>query len=213
MMLKKIILSVAVLGAVVFTNAQQIDATSKKILDAVTQKYNQQKNSYFKFMFGSGANGKVSRKEMGDFYSEGDKYVLNVMGTKQIFNGQKIYNINEEDQEVTIAKPDENDAVFSPINYLKNYRQDFNVSHKGTRTVLKKKVNLIKLIPIQSNGLSHVYLFVDAKNNELVKLEQYGKNKDVAVIVVTEHKTNQNLSPNLFTFDKSKYKDYLITEL
>lgn len=212
-MLKRIILSVIVVGVFSFANAQKIDATSKKILDAVTQSYNKESNSYFEFVFGSGTNGKVSKKENGNFLSEGDKYILNIMGTKQIFDGNKIYNINEEDQEVTIAKPNKNDVVFSPLTYLKSYRKDFNVTHHGKKMILGKNTHLIKLTPIKPNGISYVYLYVDAENNEVMKLEQYGTNKDIAVIVMTKHLTNQKMDKGAFEFDKKKYKDYIITEL
>jgi hypothetical protein len=47
----------------------------------------------------------------------------------------------------------------------------------------------------------------------MVKLEQHGNNKDVAVIAIKEYKEKQNLDSGMFTFDKNKYKNYLITEL
>lgn len=212
-MLKRLILSVFLVGSFTFYNAQKIDATSKKILDAVTQSYNKESNSYFEFVFGSGTNGKVNKKEKGNFLSQGDKYILNVMGVKQIFDGNKIYNINEEDQEITIAKPDKNEVVFSPISYLKNYRKDFNVKHFGKKNILGKDTDIIKLTPIKQNGIAYVYLYVDTANHELLKLEQYGTNKDLAIIVMTKHLTNQKLDNNSFNFDKKKYKDFLITEL
>ena len=47
----------------------------------------------------------------------------------------------------------------------------------------------------------------------MLKLEQYGNNKDIAVISIQEYKENQQLDPQMFTFDKNKYKTYLVTEL
>ncbi len=211
-MLKKIIVSAFVFGALAFSNAQKIDALSNKILNQITEQHHQNKNTYFEFVFGSGTNGKISRKEVGNFYSEGEKYILNVMDTKQIFDGKKIYNINEEDQEVTIAQPNENDAVFSPISYLKNYRKDFNVTHIGKKKVMNRNTDWIKLTPIKSSGLDFVYLFVDTQKNELVKLEQHAKNKDIAIIVITKYFANQK-GKKSFKFNKKDYKEYIITEL
>ena len=135
------------------------------------------------------------------------------MGTEQIYDGNKIYNISEEDSEVTIAKPNENQAMFSPINYLANYRKDFNVSHAGQLKINGIKADYIKLTPVKKSGLSVVKLFIDTKNNSIIKLEQHGTNKDVAVIAIKEHKANQNLSSDMFIFNKSKYANYIITEL
>ena len=211
--ISKIILSAFIVGSIGFAQAQKIDTRSKNIIDAVTANYNSKKNSYFKFSFGSGTNGKVTKTEPGIFYSAGDQYKLKIMGTEQIFDGKKIYNISEEDQEVTVAKPNGSEAMFSPINYLTTYRKDFNVSYVKKMKVNGVNTELIKLTPVKKTGLDFVYLFIDSTNNQMIKMEQHGTNKDVSVIAVTEYKENQNLSGDMFKFDKNKYKDYIITEL
>ena len=212
-LISKIILSSLIIGSISFVQAQKIDKKSKDIIDAVTANYNSKKNSYFKFSFGSGTKGVVTKTEPGIYYSAGDKYKLKIMGTEQIFDGSKIYNISEEDMEITIAKPNSSDAMFSPINYLTSYRKDFNVSYVKKMKVNGVNTDLIKLTPVKNNGLDYVYLFIDATNKHMIKMEQHGNNKDVSVIAVKEYKENQTLSADMFTFDKNKYKDYIITEL
>lgn len=211
--ISKIILSGLVVGTVGLANAQKIDAKAKKILDDVTANYNSKKNSYFKFSFGSGVNGQISKTEPGIYYAAGDKYKLKIMGTEQIFDGNKIYNINTEDMEVTVAKPNGSSAMFSPINYLTTYRKDYNVTYNGKKTVDGISVDFIKLTPVKDNGLEAVYIFVNSAKKQMLKLEQHGNNKDIAVIAIKEYKENQNLDPNMFVFDKNKFKNYIITEL
>ncbi|HAO08657.1 outer membrane lipoprotein carrier protein LolA [Chryseobacterium mucoviscidosis] len=211
--ISKVIVSSLVVGAFGFTNAQKIDAKAKKILDDITANYNSKKNSYFKFSFGSGTNGKVDKSEPGIYYAAGDKYKLKIMETEQIFDGSKIYNINTEDMEVTVAKPNGSSSMFSPINYLSTYRKDYNVTYGGKKNVDGVNADFIKLTPVKSNGIKYVYLFVDSAKKQMVKLEQHGNNKDLAVIAIKEYKENQTLDPGMFTFDKNKYKNYLITEL
>ncbi|WP_374458814.1 outer membrane lipoprotein carrier protein LolA [Chryseobacterium taeanense] len=209
----KIIVGSLIVGAAGFTNAQKIDAKAKKILDDVTANYNAKKNSYFKFSFGTGTNGQVSKTEPGIYYSAGDKYKLKIMETEQIFDGNKIYNINTEDMEVTVAKPNGSGSMFSPINYLSTYRNDYNVTYNGKKKINGVNTDFIKLTPVKANGIQYVYLFVDSVNKQMVKLEQHGTNKDVAVIAIKDYKENQNLDPGMFVFDKNKFKNYLITEL
>ena len=212
-LLDKIVLGTLVVGSFMMTSAQKIDAKSKQILDAITENYKAKQNSYFKFTFGSGVNGQVTKTEPGIYYIAGDKYKLKIMETEQIFDGNKIYNINTEDMEVTVAKPNGSDAMFSPINYLTNYRKDFNVSYVGKKTVNGVKTDFIKLTPVKNNGLKHVYLFVDTAKKQMVKLEQHGNNKDVSVIAIKEYKENQSLASDMFSFDKNKFKNYIVTEL
>lgn len=211
--ISKIVVGSLVVGSIGFVQAQKIDAKAKKILDDITTNYNSKKNSYFKFAFGSGMNGTVSKTEPGIYYSAGDKYKLKIMETEQIFDGNKIYNINTEDMEVTVAKPNANSTMFSPINYLTSYRKDYNVAYSGKKTVDGVNADLIKLTPVKANGLKYIYLYVDSAKKQMLKLEQHGTNKDISVIAIKEYKENQQLDPNMFVFDKAKFKNYLVTEL
>lgn len=211
--ISKIVLGTLVVGSIGFVQAQKIDTKAKKILDDITANYNSKKNSYFKFAFGSGMNGAVSKTEPGIYYSAGDKYKLKIMETEQIFDGNKIYNINTEDMEVTVAKPNASSTMFSPINYLTSYRKDYNVAYGGKKTVDGVNADLIKLTPVKANGLKYIYLYVDSAKKQMLKLEQHGNNKDISVIAIKEYKENQQLDPNMFVFDKAKFKNYLVTEL
>lgn len=211
--ISKVILSGFVVGAAGFASAQKIDAKAKKILDDITANYKSKKNSYFKFSFGSGVNGQVTKTEPGIYYTAGDKYKLKIMDTEQIFDGNKIYNISVDDMEVTTAKPNGNSTMFSPINYLTTYRNDYNVTYGGKKSVNGVNADFIKLTPVKSNGIKYVYLFVDSAKKQMVKIEQHGNNKDVAVIAIKDYKENQDLDPNMFVFDKNKYKNYVITDL
>jgi outer membrane lipoprotein-sorting protein len=211
--ISKVIVSSLIVGTVGFADAQKIDAKAKKILDDITANYKSKKNTYFKFSFGSGVNEQVAKTEPGIYYAAGDKYKLKIMDTEQIFDGSKIYNINTDDMEVTIAKPNGSSTMFSPINYLSTYRNDYNVTYGGKKTVNGVNADFIKLTPVKANGLKYVYIFVDSAKKQMVKLEQHGNNKDVAVIAIKEYKENQELDPNMFVFDKNKYKNYVITEL
>lgn len=211
--ISKIVVGTLLVGSIGFVQAQKIDAKAKKILDDITANYNSKKNSYFKFAFGSGMNGAVSKTEPGIYYSAGNKYKLKIMETEQIFDGNKIYNINTEDMEVTVAKPNANSTMFSPINYLTTYRKDYNVVYGGKKAVDGVNADLIKLTPVKANGLKYIYLYVDSAKKQMLKLEQYGNNKDISVIAIKEYKENQQLDPNMFVFDKAKFKNYLVTEL
>lgn len=212
-LISKILLGSFVVGSMTFAQAQKIDAKAKKILDEVTANYKSKKNTYFKFSFGSGVKGTVSKTEPGIYYAAGDKYKLKIMETEQVFDGSKIYNINTEDMEVTVAKPNANSTMFSPINYLTSYRNDYNVAYSGKKTVDGVSADFITLTPVKSNGLKNIYIFVDSAKKQMLKLEQHGTNKDIAVISIKEYKENQQLDPNMFVFDKNKFKNYVITEL
>ena len=112
------------LGMLSMAAAQKVDSKAKNILDETSANYKSKSTMYFKFSYGMGSNGKVSKNQTGIFYASKNKYKLKIMGNEQIFDGSKVYNINAEDMEVTIAKPNGSEAMLSPINYLDSYKKD-----------------------------------------------------------------------------------------
>lgn len=196
------------MAAVIMSFAQTIDTRAKNILDAVSSNYKSKQNTYFKFLYGTG-NGKVEKNQVGIFYASQNKYKLKIMGEEQIFDGNKVYSINADDQEVTIAKPNSSEGAFSPLNYVDAYKKGYTVTYLGKKGGLDQ----IKLVPVKNNGIKHVLLFVNSAKKQLVKAEQVSTNGQLAIISVTNYKENQVLTPTMFTFNKANYKNYLITEL
>ena len=209
----KISLGILIVAASASFSAQKIDAKAKTILDAISTQYKSKNNVYFKFVYGTGNSKKITRTEPGIFYSAKDKYKLKIMGTEQIFDGKKLYNISAEDQEVTVAKPTGNEQMFSPLNYIEEYKKGYNVKYMGKLMVNGVNSDYIKLTPTSKNGIQEVNLFVNAAKKQIVKVEQFSTDKSVSVIAISDYKENQNLSSALFTFDKDQYKNYLVTEL
>lgn len=209
----KISLGILIVAASASFSAQKIDAKAKTILDAISTQYKSKNNVYFKFVYGTGNSKKITRTEPGIFYSAKDKYKLKIMGTEQIFDGKKLYSISAEDQEVTVAKPTGNEQMFSPLNYIEEYKKGYNVKYMGKLMVNGVNSDYIKLTPTSKNGIQEVKLFVNAAKKQIVKVEQFSTDKSVSVIAISDYKENQNLSSALFNFDKDQYKNYLVTEL
>lgn len=211
-LLKKTSLLGLIIGNIILVSAQKIDTKSQTILDAVTANYKSKKNTYFKFTYGTGS-GSVSKAETGIFYSSANKYKLKIMGVEQIFDGSKIYNINAADKEITVAKPNDSDAMFSPLSYLETYKKDYNVTYTGKKNIGGASLDQITMIPIKDNGLKQVDVYINTPNKRIVKLEQLSTSNQVATITISDYKENQTLSSGIFSFDESKYPKYIITKL
>lgn len=204
--INKIILITAV-GIINLIHAQKIDNKAKGILDAVSANYKSKNTLYFKFSYGTGS-GKISKNQTGSFYASKDKYKLKIMGNEQIFDGNKTYSINEDEQEITIAKQNSKETL-SPINYIDSYKKGYNIYYIGKN----KNMDIIKLTPTKSNGIKEVFLYVNTSKNNVEKIEQYSTDKQITTITITEYKENPKVDSKIFTFNKNLYKNYLITEL
>ena len=204
--INKIILITAV-GIINLVHAQKIDNKAKGILDAVSANYKSKNTLYFKFSYGTGS-GKISKNQTGSFYASKDKYKLKIMGNEQIFDGNKTYNINEDEQEITIAKQNSKETL-SPINYIDSYKKGYNIYYIGKN----KNLDIIKLTPTKNNGIKEVFLYVNTSKNNVEKIEQYSTDKQITTITITEYQENPKVDSKIFTFNKNLYKNYLITEL
>ncbi|WHF52110.1 outer membrane lipoprotein carrier protein LolA [Chryseobacterium gotjawalense] len=211
--LKKISIVMMVAATTASFSAQKIDAKAKTILDAIATSYKSKDNVYFKFVYGTGTGKKVTKTEPGIFYSAKDLYKLKIMGTEQIFDGNKIYSISDEDKEITISKPTGSEQMFSPLTYIEQYKKGYNVKYAGKVTVNGVSCDYIKLTPIKNNGIKEVNLFVNSAKKQIVKVEQFSNDNAVSVIAINDYKENQKLSSTMFTFDKDQYKNYFVTEL
>ena len=204
--INKIILIIAV-GIINLVHAQKIDNKAKGILDAVSANYKSKNTLYFKFSYGTGS-GKINKNQTGSFYASKDKYKLKIMGNEQIFDGNKTYSINEDEQEITIAKQNSKETL-SPINYIDSYKKGYNIHYIGKN----KNLDIIKLTPTKNNGIKEVFLYVNTSKNNVEKIEQYSTDKQITTITITEYKENPKVDSKIFTFNKNLYKNYLITEL
>lgn len=201
--IKKILL-LFITGAFVIVSAQKVDNKAKNILDAVSAHYKSKNAIYFKFIYAT-----AGKNEMGDFYASKDKYRLKIMGSEQIFDGNKIYNINEEEQEVTISKSNGGENVLSPMSYLEAYKKNYNIIYVSK----KNNQDIIKLTPIKNNKIKQVLLYINFTKKQIEKVEQYTANNTKTSIIISQYKENIAVSSSVFSFNKNQYKNYFITEL
>lgn len=205
--LKKFILALSI-GIFSFSYAQKIDAKAKALLDAVATNYKTKNIIYFKFNYAMGS-GKSAQNYTGDFYASKNKYRFDAMGNIQIFDGNKVYNINREDQEITISKPNSGDQLLSPISYLEAYKKGYNIARAGK----KNNQEIVKLTPTKNNGIKEVLLYINSTKKQIEKIEQVANDNSKTTISITQYKENPKVEASAFSFNKNLYKNYLITEL
>ena len=210
--MKKFIFIVALI--VSFNSIAQNDA--KTLLNEVSQKVKSYDNIAidFKYMLHN-ASENIKQETRGDVVMQGEKYKINILGITRIFDGKTLYSISPEDEEVTIStdNPEEEQSI-TPSKMLSFYEDGFTYTMDITQNVKGRKIQYVKLIPIDSNSeIKYVLLGIDAQTKHIYNLIQTGKNGTKTTLTVNSFKTNEPLSKTLFTFDESKYKDYYINKL
>ena len=192
------------------------DAKAKALLDEVSTKAKNYKNISIDFKYVlENTEENIRQETRGDVIMEGEKYRLNILGITRIFDGQNLYSISPEDEEVTVSKASSEDQnTITPSKMLSFYEDGFTYKMDIVQNVQGRKIQFVKLTPIDSSSeIKYVLLGIDNKTKHIYRLIEIGKNGTKTTLTVNSFKTNETLSKSLFTFDQDKYKDYYINKL
>lgn len=193
-------------------NDNEAKALVKQVLDKV-ESYN---NFVIDFTYTlENKEQNMKQETRGDVSIKDEKYVLNLMGTTQIFDGEKIYTIVPEDDEVTISAYDETDTdQITPSKMLTFYQEGYRFKMDVLQDVKGRKIQYVELIPMDSdNEMKKILLGIDKQTKHIFNLIQIQPDNTRIEFKVTKFKTNEPLSATHFKFQRSKYADYYINEL
>lgn len=208
------ILMIAILS--IFSANAQDNTKAKTLLNEVSSKVKSYENMVIDFKYTlENAAENMSQETRGDVSINGNKYVLNLMGTTQIFDGKKIYTIIPEDQEINISNyVAEDDNNITPSKMLTFYQEGYTYKWDITQDIKGRKIQYIKLTPIDSNAdVKNILLGIDSQTKHIYNLIQTQDNGTKITITIKSFKTNQPLAKNLFTFKEDRYKDFYINRL
>jgi len=200
--------------AVITSQAQE----AKVLLDEVSSKVRSYDNIAITFKYTlNNTKENIKQDTRGDITLQGEKYTLNMMGMTRIFNGTTIYTIVPEDEEVTISTYNEQeDKGISVSELLTFYEHGYTTKMDVLQTVKGRKVQFIKLNPIDVNAeIKDILLGIDMQTKHIYKLIQTDSSGTNYTITISSFKTNQSISETLFIFDEDKYKEegYYINKL
>ena len=206
--MKKIFFIAVAFLSINLVNAQNSEK-AKSLLDDVYNKVQGYDNIFvdFKYVLNN-QEADINDETRGDVTMQGDKYVANFFGAQQLYDGSKVYTIVPENEEVTIEDKSEDEDTITPSKMLTFYRQGHTYKWDILQNIQGRKIQFIKLIPIDTNTeINSILLGIDAETKHIYKVIETGKNGTMTTITVNSFKTNQPLSKTLFTFDENKYKD------
>ena len=206
--MKRIVILAVAFLTISLATAQDSEK-AKALLDEVYNKVEGYDNIFvdFKYVLNN-KEADTNDETRGDVTMQGDMYVANFFGAKQLYDGSKVYTIVPENEEVTIEDKTDDEDTITPSKMLTFYRQGHTYKWDILQTIQGRKIQFIKLIPIDTNTeINSILLGIDAETKHIYKVIETGKNGTVTTITVNSFKTNQPLSKTLFTFDESKYKD------
>lgn len=206
-----------ILAAIIsFGTQAQNSPKAEKLLNEVSSKVEAYDNMVIEFKYSlENTSENISQEARGDVSIDGEKYVLNLMGTTQMFDGEKIYTIIPEDEEINISNyVEEDDNSITPSKMFSFYEDGYNYEMDITQNVKGREIQYVKLTPKDSNAeIKNILLGIDKQTKHIYNLIQTQGNGTKITITVQNFKTNQPLAQNLFNFNEERYSDYYINRI
>jgi len=208
---------VFILVAIMSLNLQaQSSQKAEKLLNEVSSKVKAYNNMVIEFKYALENKAEnVSQETRGDVSIHGEKYILNLMGTTQMFDGKKIYTIIPEDEEINISNyVEEDNNSITPSKMFSFYEDGYNYEMDIAQNVKGREIQYVKLTPKDSNAeIKNILLGIDSQTKHIYNLIQTQENGTKVTITIKSFKTDQPLAKNLFTFNEDRYSDYYINRL
>ena len=198
------------------SDAQTKDPTAKALLEEVNNKVNTYKNIQISFRYVLENQSENIRQETsGTVTLQGDKYVLDILGIQRIYDGETLYTISPEDEEVTVSRRNSGeDNTIAPSALLSFYESGYNYQMDIIQNKLGRKIQYIKLIPIDYDSeIKYAILGIDTKTKHIYNLIEIGNNDTKTTLTVDSFDTDNPLPPTFLKFDASKYDGYYINNL
>ena len=144
----------------------------------------------------------------GELYIKKEKYFIDTEEIDQIFDGDKLYTIIHENEEIIVSSDSNTFFNFTPNQIFNFFKDDFEIVIEETqdfswnliaRNLIQE--DLVYKIIIDSNLLS--IKKIDIKNRDNVILSSF---------LTLSYKYNLSLPSSLFKFDKNKFNNYILIE-
>ena len=144
----------------------------------------------------------------GELYIKKEKYFIDTEEIDQIFDGDKLYTIIHENEEIIVTSDSNTFFNFTPKQIFNFFKDDFEIEIKEDQVFSWNLVarnliqeDLVYNIIIDSNLLS--IKRIDIKNRDNITLSSF---------LTLSYKYNLSLPSSLFKFDKNKFNDYMLIE-
>ncbi len=214
-MKKIILLFIAIISSNNIAVSQQADE-AEKLLNKVSENIKSYDNIYINYTYTlSNLEEDINQTNKGSFVTENDNWKFVMLGVTRIFDGDKLYTISPDDEEVTISTQNPDDeATITPNKMLYFYEEGYNFEMDIVQYVGRKKIQYVKLVPMDSDAeIKYILLGIDVEFNQIYKVIETGINDTQTTIAIVDFEVNLPLEESLFVFDKEKYKDYYMNIL
>ena len=163
-------------------------------------------SSYYKFKIESQVDNPIL-PITGELFTREEKYFIDTNYIDQIYDGENIFTIIHENQEIIVDNSDISLFNFTPNQLLNFFKEDHELdfisnSKKYIITATSVDDGIIYFISINSSNYSI----------EKIEMKDSSSNQVINTFLTLTYDYNLSVPLSLFKFDINKYKNYTIVK-
>jgi len=144
----------------------------------------------------------------GELYIKKEKYFIDTEEIDQIFDGDKLYTIIHENEEIIITSDSNTFFNLTPKQIFNFFKDDFEIEIVESQDF---SYNLIAR-DLTQGDLTYK-IIIDSKSLSIERIEVENKdNITLSSFLTLSYKFNLSLPSSLFKFDKNMFNDYMLIE-
>jgi len=204
---------------VLFTTSQaqaQQEATAKKILNQVSQKYDGYKTIQAIFSFSAKQADVANYTDNGTLSldKKGNKYLIEMKSQQLISDGQNTWTILKEEGEVQINDADNSNDNINPSNIFSFYKSGFKYVSAADEKLGQTTLNVVELSPIDTKkNYFKIKLRINKSTKQIYDATVFDKSGSRYTYTIKSLKGNVSFPAGTFTYSKSKYPGLEVVDL
>ena len=144
----------------------------------------------------------------GELYIKKEKYFIDTEEIDQIFDGDKLYTIIHENEEIIITSDSNTFFNLTPKQIFNFFKDDFEIEIVESQDF---SYNLIAR-DLTQGDLTYK-ITIDSKTLSIERIEiENEDNITLSSFLTLSYKFNLSLPSSLFKFDKNMFNDYMLIE-
>ena len=163
-------------------------------------------DSYYKFIIESKLDNPIL-PITGELFTRGEKYFIDTKYIDQIYDGENIFTIVHENQEIIIGNSDIPLFNFTPHQLLIFFKEDHKLDF-----ISNSKKYIIRATSVD-DGIIY-FISINSSNYSIEKIEMKDpfSKQIINTFLTLTYDYNLSVPLSLFKFDINKYKNYTIVK-
>ncbi len=211
--MKRIILGIIALTFVVGVFAQK-DKKATKILDIVIAKTEAHKTIEVDFTLTmNNPDAGINESKSGVIQIMGDSYRLDISEQVIISDGETMWTLLIEDEEVMINEVEEDADAITPNNLLNSYSDNYKSKFVKEDISNGRTIEIIELTPLKGRNFTKIHVVIDKAKKQILNFSIFDKNGSTYSYIFNKYTINKEIPLTAFSFNEADYPDFEIIDM